>query len=99
MKIYGHKVGELYKPYKGSHTDNEGELSLLFLLLHKHKSHYCFQGVGSVEEMIDKAGICMTPDEDGFIWGRKIGKGRFCFHHYDEDDDFEDYYECNLTRV
>ena len=99
MKTYRHKVGDLYKPYKGSYTEGGEELSLLFLLLRKSKSHYCFTGVGSVEEMTEKAGPCLTPDEDGFIWARKIGKGRFYFHHYDIYDDFDDYYECNLTPV
>ena len=98
MKTYRHKVGDLYKPYKGSYTEGGEELSLLFLLLRKSKSHYCFTGVGSVEEMTEKAGPCLTPDEDGFIWGEKVGKGRFYFPERG-DGAGHDYYKCNLMPI
>ena len=79
MKTYKHKIGELYKPYKGSHEDCDGEFRLLFILLRKYEEFYGFKCVGDVEEMIEIAGPCLTPDEDGFIWGEKVGKGRFYF--------------------
>ena len=98
MKSYRHKVGNLYKPYKGSYS-RYGSRPLVFVLVRKLKKHYCLKCVGDVEKMIEIAGPCMTPHPDGLIWAKKVGEGRLFFHYYDEVRDLEDYYECYLTGI
>ena len=104
MKTYRHKVGELYKPYKGSH-EQDGQFPLVLLLVNKGKTHYDFKCVGNEKEMIEIAGVCMTPNSQGFIRGEKIGKGRFYFEHPLSKTAFasvieeEDFYECNLMPI